>query len=88
MPANGLDVVAMGCQHDLEHWNMAQRDVFWAMDHAYRRKGHGFGQPLKFCWWEQKCWDEVAAAEPGKLQSEPYVREQMKAAAAALEIVK
>jgi hypothetical protein len=76
MKADTLECVAFACQHDLEHWNLAQRDLFWAMDRALRRSGHGFQQPMKFCWWEQKCWDEIAGKEPGTVQSEPYVRQQ------------
>lgn len=74
MPPRGLDVIAMGCQHDLEHWRVDQRDVFWAMDRAYTRGDHGFRQPLKFCWWEQECWDEIADKPRGTVGSEPYVR--------------
>ncbi|MBA3463008.1 MAG: hypothetical protein H0T46_23835 [Deltaproteobacteria bacterium] len=76
MKPEALECVAFGCQHDLEHWNTSQRDVFWAMDRAMRRDDHGFQQPMKFCWWEQKCWDELAGSEPGSVQSEPYTRQQ------------
>jgi hypothetical protein len=79
MPPSGLDVIAMGCQHDLEHWHVDQRAIFWAMDRAYLRGDHGFEQGLKFCWWEDKCWDEVAAKPRGTVGSEPYVREQIAA---------
>ena len=77
MPPRGLDVVAMGCQHDLEHWHLDQRDVFWAMDRAYQRGDHGFRQPLKFCWWEQECWDEIADKPRGSVGSEPYLRQSL-----------
>jgi hypothetical protein len=77
MPASGLDVVAMSCQHDLEHWNVDQRAVFWAMDRAYSRGDHGFQQPLKFCWWDEKCWDELKDKPRGTVQSEPFVREHL-----------
>ncbi|WP_344613006.1 hypothetical protein [Dactylosporangium salmoneum] len=46
----------------MEHWNLAQRDVFAAMDRALRAGGHGFGQPLHFCWSDDACWE---AAVPG-----------------------
>lgn len=70
----GLSLVAYAAQHDLEHWNLDQRPIFHAMDAALRAKGHGFQQPLSFCWWNDECWDEVAAEEPGTLGSEPYFR--------------
>lgn len=76
MKADALECVAFACQHDLEHWHPSQREVFWAMDRAMRRGDHGFQQPMKFCWWEEKCWDEVADAEPGTVNSAPYIRQQ------------
>lgn len=76
MKAELMECVAFACQHDLEHWHKSQRDVFWAMDRAMRRGGHGFQQPMKFCWWEEKCWDEVKDAEPGTVNSAPYVQQQ------------
>jgi len=85
MPARGLEVVAMGCQHDMEHWHVDQRDIFWAMDHAYRRGDHGFRQPLKFCWWEQECWDDIADKPRGSVGSEPYLRASLAQAATALK---
>lgn len=71
-----LECVAYACQHDLEHWRASQRDLFWAMDRAMRRGDHGFQQPMKFCWWEQGCWDEIEGTEPGTVHSEPYIRQQ------------
>jgi hypothetical protein len=79
MSPSGLDVIAMGCQHDLEHWHVDQRPIFWAMDRAYLRADHGFEQALKFCWWDDKCWDEVTGKPRGTVGSEPYVREQLAA---------
>src|SRR6185436_11065148 len=32
-----MECVAFACQHDLEHWSLGQRDMFWAMDRAMRR---------------------------------------------------
>ena len=61
MPASGTDVVAMGCQHDIEHWKLAQRDLFWAMDRALREPGHGFEQPLYFCWSDDTCWAKLSS---------------------------
>jgi hypothetical protein len=71
MAPRGMKIVAFGAQHDLEHWNLAQRDLFYAMDRAMRRKGHGFRQFLKFCWSIDKCWDEIADRKPGTVGSEP-----------------
>jgi hypothetical protein len=77
MAATGLEVVALAYQHDLEHWNVDQREVFWAMDRAYSRGDHGFQQPLKFCWWEERCWDEVKDEPRGTVGSEPWIREHL-----------
>lgn len=77
MPPSGLDVVAFASQHDLEHWHVDQRPIFWAMDRALARGGHGFRQPAKFCWWEERCWDEVADAPRGTVGSEPHLRRQL-----------
>lgn len=77
MPALGLDIVAFGAQHDLEHWRLTQRDLFVAMDNAFSRAGHGFQQPLSFCWWRQECWDELDGTVPGTVGSEPYLRKQL-----------
>jgi hypothetical protein len=77
MAPSGLDIVGFGAQHDIEHWNRAQRDVFVAMDRALAKKDHGFRQPLSFCWWREECWDELDGQEPGKAGSEPYLRKVM-----------
>jgi hypothetical protein len=74
-PPDGLDVVAFGAQHDLEHWSPGQRDLFAGMDRALRAGGHGFAQPLSFCWDDDTCWDEIAGGEPHTVGSEPYLRE-------------
>lgn len=76
MEPASLECVAFAAQHDLEHWRASQREVFWAMDRALRRGDHGFQQPMKFCWWDDKCWAEIAGKEPGTVQSEPYIRSQ------------
>jgi hypothetical protein len=76
MDAAGVDCLAFACQHDLEHWHADQRELFWAMDRAMRRNDHGFRQPMKFCWWEDKCWAEIADLPKGNVQSEAYVRAQ------------
>ena len=73
-PPEGLEVVAFGAQHDLEHWSPAQRDLFAGMDRAVRAGGHGFTQPLYFCWTDDSCWDAIADAEPHSVGSEPYLR--------------
>jgi hypothetical protein len=73
-PPDGLELVAFGAQHDLEHWSLAQRDLFAAMDRAVRAGGHGFTQPLHFCWADDSCWDEIADAQPHSVGSEPYLR--------------
>lgn len=82
MPPSGLAAIAFASQHDLEHWNQEQRDVFWALDRAYLRKDHHFAQGPLFCWWKQECWDEIAAT-PGPHRSEQYIREHFAKAAAA-----
>lgn len=69
-----LECVAFTVQHDIEHWHIDQRPLFWAMDRALSREGHGFRQPASFCWWQQTCWDEIAGSEPGTLRSEPSIR--------------
>ena len=75
-PPEGLDVVACGFQHDIEHWSLAQRDLFAGMDRAMRAGDHGFRQPLFFCWADDSCWEEIAGAEPHSCQSEPYIRQK------------
>jgi hypothetical protein len=79
--ATGLGIVAMGTQHDLQHWRLSQRDLFWAMDRALRAGGHGFRQPLDFCWDKQACWDELEGTEPGTVGDEPYLLKEMEKAA-------
>jgi len=83
MAPSGLNVVGFGAQHDIEHWNRGQRDLFVAMDRALARKDHGFMQPLSFCWWRDECWDELDGKKPGQVGSEPYLRRALAAAAAA-----
>jgi hypothetical protein len=77
MAPEALECVAFAAQHDLEHWHASQRDVFWAMDRAMRRGDHGVQQPMKFCWWEEKCWAEIADKPRGTVQSEPYIRRML-----------
>jgi hypothetical protein len=74
-PPSGVDVVAFAAQHDMEHWSVDQRDLFAGMDRALRAGGHGFDQPLHFCWDDDNCWDQIAGAAPGSVGSEPYLRE-------------
>lgn len=81
-PPSGVDVVAFAAQHDMEHWSVDQRDLFAGMDRALRAGGHGFTQPLHFCWDDDSCWEEVAGAEPHSVGSEPYLRELFDRAAA------
>lgn len=76
MAADTLECLAFAAQHDLEHWHADQRPLFWAMDRALRRGDHGFEQPMKFCWWDDKCWAEIADKPRGTVQSEPYIRKQ------------
>jgi hypothetical protein len=71
-PPEGLEVVAFGAQHDLEHWRLDQRPIFAAMDRALRRPGHGFTQPLNFCWDDDTCWEDL------RPRSEPYLRAQFR----------
>ncbi|WP_432974821.1 hypothetical protein [Dactylosporangium sp. CA-233914] len=56
-PPEGTTPVAAGAQHDMEHWSLAQRDLFAAMDRALKVGGHGFAQPLNFCWSNDACWE-------------------------------
>jgi len=77
MPPTGVEVIGYACQHDVEHWHADQRPAFWAMDRALARKDHGFQQGAKFCWWEDKCWDEIKDLPRGTVQSEPYIRQQL-----------
>ena len=74
MNPQGLDIVAFGSQHDVEHWNLAQRDVFVAMDRALLKQDHGFQQPLEFCWWREECWSAIAGKPLGTVGSEPALR--------------
>ncbi len=73
-PPSGLEVVAFGAQHDLEHWSVQQRDLFAGMDRALRAGGHHFTQPLHFCWDDDSCWEPLVAAPPHSAGSEPYLR--------------
>jgi hypothetical protein len=75
-PPQGLAVVAFAAQHDLEHWSVGQRALFAGMDRALRAGGHGFSQPLHFCWDDDSCWDTIAAAPPRSVGSEPHLRRQ------------
>ncbi|WP_238015578.1 hypothetical protein KZZ52_55435 [Dactylosporangium sp. AC04546] len=56
-PPDGLEPVASGAQHDFEHSNARQRPLFAAMDRALKAGGHGFQQPLHFCWEDDACWE-------------------------------
>jgi hypothetical protein len=31
---------------------------------------------LKFCWWEEKCWNDIADKPRGTVQSHPYIVKQ------------
>ena len=79
MAPESLDVVAFGSQHDIEHWNLEQRDLFVAMDSALSAPGHGFHQPLSFCWWDDSCWKALAGKAPGTVGSEPHLRQSFAA---------
>ncbi|MET7403792.1 hypothetical protein ABZS66_61015 [Dactylosporangium sp. NPDC005572] len=56
-PPDGLEPVASGAQHDMEHRSAGQRPLFAAMDRALKAGGHGFQQPLHFCWENDACWE-------------------------------
>ena len=72
-PPDGLDIVAFGAQHDIEHWEPGQRDLFVAMDRARRKGGHGFEQPLSWCWTRDECWTDFSRT------SRPYFQRQFAA---------
>jgi hypothetical protein len=76
MRADRLECVAFASQHSVEYWRTAQRDLFWAMDRALRRGGHGFMQPVHFEWTNDARWADLATKTPGTVASEPYVRKQ------------
>lgn len=75
MRVDRLECVAFASQHSVELWRPEQRDLFWAMDRALRRPGHGFKQPIFFDASSPR-WDEIAEKKPGTVASEPYVRKQ------------
>jgi hypothetical protein len=83
MPPEGMDVIAFASQHDMEHWDQSDRDLFVAMDNALRAPGHGFQQPLSFCWWDDACWAALSGKQPGSVGSEPHLRQTFAAALAA-----
>ncbi|MFI9825606.1 hypothetical protein ACIHFC_35050 [Streptomyces sp. NPDC052013] len=67
-PPTGTALAACATQHEIEHWNRGQRDMFVAMDAALRAEGHRFNQPLSFCWWDDDCWvdlDQNETSESG-----------------------
>jgi hypothetical protein len=76
MRTDRLECVAFASQHSVELWRLEQREVFWAMDRALRRGGHGFKQPVSFEWSNDERWAEIAKKDPGTVASEPYVRKQ------------
>jgi hypothetical protein len=76
MRADRLECVAFASQHSVEYWRVDQRDLFWAMDRALRRGGHGFVQPVHFEWGNDARWADIATKTPGTVASEPYVRNQ------------
>ena len=69
-PAQGIEVVALCTQHEVEHWHLDQRPLFAGMDRALNKPGHGFvrQQPL-FCWDDDECWDEIGNPVPGTIPS-------------------
>jgi hypothetical protein len=76
MRADRVECVAFASQHSVERWRLDQRDLFWAMDRALRRGGHGFMQPVHFEWASDAQWAEIATMTPGTVASEPSVRKQ------------
>jgi hypothetical protein len=83
LPPDGMNVIAFASQHDIEHWNTDQRDLFFAMDTALKAPNHGFRQPLSFCWWDDSCWAALAGKQPGTIGSEPHLRQTFSATLAA-----
>jgi hypothetical protein len=73
MEPEGFTCVAFASQHHVEHWHADQRDLFWAIDRALRRPGHGLNQPLHFCWADEACWARIADKPRGTVASEPYI---------------
>jgi hypothetical protein len=84
MRADQLECVAFASQHSVELWRTEQRDLFWAMDRALRRSGHGFMQPVHFNCNDAR-WADIATKTPGTVASEPYVRKQFADPAAATD---
>ena len=76
MRVDRLECVAFASQHSVELWRSEQRDLFWAMDRALRRGGHGFQQPILFDATNDARWAEIAKKKPGTVASEPYVQKQ------------
>lgn len=76
MAPDSLDIAAFTAQHHMEHWHVDQRPLFWAMDRALQRGGHGFRQPAEFCWWNEDCWARIADKPRGTVGSEPFLRQQ------------
>ena len=79
MEPEGFTCVAFASQHHVEHWHIDQRDLFWAIDRALRRPGHGLIQPLHFCWADAACWARIADKPRGTVASEPYILAAMAA---------
>jgi hypothetical protein len=80
MRADAIACVAFASQHSVERWRPEQRDLFWAMDGALRRGGHGFRQPVHFDASNDARWAEIATKTPGTVASEPFVRKQFETA--------
>jgi hypothetical protein len=76
MAPDSLHVVAFTAQHNLEHWSLDQRALFYAMDHALLRAGHGVRQPMEWCWRDDAHWAEIATRPAGSMYSEPAIRRQ------------
>lgn len=76
MRADRLECVAFASQHSVEIWRPEQRDLFWAMDRALGRGGHGFRQPIYFGGWaDEKRWADLATVRPSAF-NEACVRAQ------------
>lgn len=56
-------LLAFGSQHDVEHWHLGQRVLFFELDHALRAATPPLRQPIAFQWWNDGLWEELGEGE-------------------------